>query len=50
MSAKENARQAWKEILGVVGVDGGKEKMEDDVFDESKETVDDAKGQQYNNS
>ena len=26
MSAKENARQAWKEILGVVGVDGGKEK------------------------
>ncbi len=25
MSAKENARQAWKEILGVVGVDAGKE-------------------------
>ena len=25
MSAKENARQAWKEILGVVGVDADKE-------------------------
>jgi len=46
MSAKENARQAWKEILGVVGVDGGKEKMEDDVFNELNETADDAKGQE----
>lgn len=33
MSAKDNARQAWKEILGVVGVDAGKEAKDGDILD-----------------
>lgn len=33
MSAKDNARQAWKEILGVVGVDAAKETKEEDILD-----------------
>lgn len=39
MSAKENARQAWKEILGVVGVDSGKDEQDEATFQESDEAL-----------